>query len=82
MCKRNLHLETTHQQQELNQRDTVPQTCFIHNFTDELARSDEFRCAPARLPVTKTDGRGLGGDFRWAQLMRWEKENITLEIDG
>ena len=29
-----------------------------------------------------TERRVLNRDFRWAQLIRGEKENITLKIDG
>lgn len=57
--------------------------CFVQKLYPRVSeKCDQFRCAPAHLPVTKTDGWGLSADFRWAQLMRWEKENITLEIDG
>lgn len=41
-------------------------------------------CVNVCVPVTEweTERQVLNRDFRWAQLIRGEKENITLKIDG
>ena len=39
-------------------------------------------CVCVCVTERQTERRVLNRDFRWAQLIRGEKENITLKIDG
>ena len=60
-----------------------------YNFKVIMRRCDPSQCVCCMcvlVCVCVTEGetgrRVLNRDFRWAQLIRGEKENITLKIDG